>query len=283
MTTDIVDVQVQSVPNALWLVLDWNLLQSMRAAQDVPAEYQCVVLDQAFHEIANKEPGHDMGAIKRFGRWASRNVDRLWVGRSPEDLFERQLRSDGKRLRLGDVIHPQFTRALRQVARQPAYDWTQPLVGARSSDPVRHRREQIDTLVRFSMAIAEIWAQNPAKRLPKLEQRGEWVRQPDLVTDLVEKYFGPRWRAQWHPLVTADPNRFALIRWARFVAWYCLRRAEGLLFKYENNFDDAHYGLLGSYTGQLGTHDKGLAEATTSIFPGVRVLTLSELVPLPVP
>ena len=107
------------------------------------------------------------------------------------------------------------------------------------------------------------------------------MRQANLVTDLVEKFFSPRWRAHWRPLAVADPNLIALIRWARFVAWYCVRRAEGQQNKYENNFDDAHYGLLGSYTGHLGTHDKGLAEATTSIFPGVRVLTLSNLAASP--
>lgn len=81
-------------------------------------------------------------------------------------------------------------------------------------------------------------------------------------------------------MVASDPNRIALIRWSRFVAWYCLRRAEGLRVKFENNFDDAHYGLLASYTGHLGTDDKGLVEAATTIFPGIRVVTLSQLQPV---
>jgi hypothetical protein len=60
--------------------------------------------------------------------------------------------------------------------------------------------------------------------------------------------------------------------------WYCLKCAEGQTFKYENNFDDAHYGLLASYAGHLGTDDKGLAEAAAAIFPGLRVIGLADLV-----
>lgn len=108
--------------NGHWLVLDWNLIQSMPATSDVPAHYKCVILAQTFHEIANKESERGTQAINKLGRWAQRNVERLWVGRSPEDLFEIQLRSNGKRLKRADIIHPKFTRELRHVARKPGYD-----------------------------------------------------------------------------------------------------------------------------------------------------------------
>ena len=100
---------------------------------------------------------------------------------------------------------------------------------------------------------------------------------PQFATDLVEYVLSSRWRKEWRRYLNDDPNRFAIIRWARFLAWYCVKRAEGQTNKFENNFDDIHYGLLASYTGHLGTNDKGLAEATLAIFPKMRVVRLAEL------
>jgi hypothetical protein len=259
------------------LVLDWNLIQSMPSEVDVPERYECVVLDQMFHEVVNKDPGYDEGAIRKLGRWAARNVHRLWVGHTPEKLFERQF-DTGKPLSVQDIIHPGHTRELRRTASLPDYDWTAPLRGARDLEPVRNRRHQIETLVRLCTAIAEVWRSQPGKRTPNADEKGDWIRQAHLVTDLVERFLHERWRREWRRQVDNDPNRFAVVRWARFVAWYCLRRAEGHTRKYENNFDDAHYGLLASYAGHLGTADKGLREAATTIFPKLRVLDLGGLV-----
>jgi hypothetical protein len=93
----------------------------------------------------------------------------------------------------------------------------------------------------------------------------------------VETQFPKWWRPEWRQYIHSDPHRFAVIRWARFLAWYFVKRAEGQTKKFVNNFDDAHYGFLASYAGHLGTHDKGLAEATQAIFPSLRVLRLDDL------
>lgn len=154
------------------------------------------------------------------------------------------------------------------------------MVGGRPLSAVGRRREQIAALVELCTAVSEEWKGQTPKRIPRADERSEWIRRPDLVTDLVERYFGPRWRADWSPRVLADPNRFAVVRWARFIAWYCVLRAEGQTKKYENNFDDAHYGLLASYTGTLGSNDRGLNDAFTAIFPKAQALSLEALVPV---
>lgn len=258
------------------VVLDWNVLQKMPADGDVLSHYQCIVPDQAFHEIAKKPLEEGKPLIRKFGRWASRNVDRLWVGRTPEDLFEKQLKADGRRLGAGDVVHPQFTRGLRAVASDPNYDWGASLSDVRTGEHVENRKQQIEKLVRLCSAIAELWKEQP-KRVPRQEEVGGWLREAHRVTDLVETFFGKVWRPEWRQQVASDPNRFAVIRWARFVAWSCVKRAAGQTVKYENNFDDAHYALLGSFTGHLGTDDRKLGEAAMSIFPGICVLELAAL------
>jgi hypothetical protein len=259
------------------IVLDWNLIQTMPASKEIPPHFQCVIPAQAIHEIATKESGSNEAALRKFVQWGSRNVGRLWIGRLPEYLFEQQMRSKGKRLRMYDVIEPTQTRIWRRALRSPQVDWAKSLAHLKNSPPINLRNHQIAELVRFSDAIKDAWKKRPLKRLPQPTEKGEWIRLPQFATDLVEYVLSSRWRKEWRRYLDDDANRFAIIRWARFLAWYCVKRAEGQTKKFENNFDDIHYGLLASYTGHLGTNDKGLQEATVAIFPGLRVIRLENL------
>jgi len=259
------------------LVLDWNLIQSMSASQDVPARFQCVVPAHILHEIATKDSGKDHAAMKKFVQWGSRNVHRFWIGRLTEHLFERQVRATGKRLNMRDVVEPQQTRLWRRALQSPHIDWGLIVAVIKDSPPVKQRNHQINELVRFSDAITVAWGKRPQRRTPRPSEMGEWVRLPQLATDLVETQFSRWWRKEWRRYVDDDPHRFAVIRWARFLAWYFVKRAEGQTHKFANNFDDAHYGLLASYTGHLGTDDRGLEEAALAIFPSLRVVRLNHL------
>ena len=109
------------------------------------------------------------------------------------------------------------------------------------------------------------------------KDRGEWVRQFGPVIQAAEAFPGIPWRREWRQRAEANANRFAVIRWLRFFLWYCLKRIDGQTRKFENNFDDAQYGLLASYTGHLGTDDHGLRDAAQAIFPGLRVVGLANL------
>jgi hypothetical protein len=259
------------------LVLDWNLIQSMPASQDIPDRFQCVVPAHVLHEIATKEDGRDKAAMRKFFQWGSRNVHRFWIGRLTKDLFQRQVRATGKRLTMRDVVEPRQTRLWRRALQSSQVDLQQVLAKIKDSPPVKLRNHQIDELVRFSDAITVVWGKRPQKRIPRPSEKGEWVRLPQLATDLVETRFFKWWRKEWRRYVNEDPHRFAVIRWARFLAWYFVKRAEGQTHRFANNFDDIHYGLLASYTGHLGTDDRGLEEATLAIFPSLRIVRLSDL------
>jgi len=51
-----------------------------------------------------------------------------------------------------------------------------------------------------------------------------------------------------------------------------MRRALGDTRKFENNWDDAQYGFLASYTGHLATGDKGLIKMVGLVFPGIHIV-----------
>lgn len=259
--------------------MDWNLLRSMPLSHDVPPAYACVVPDHVFHEIATTASGDPTGFIRKFGLWAARNVSRLWVGRTLGDLINVQWKRNGCFLSIQDIAHPMRTRRLRELAKQPMYDWPNFLRTVQRGESIAYGVNGVKQLSVLCTRIAERWSKTyPGRALPTPEEQAEWIRRPDLVKPFISGPYAGRWRAEWTNSLAADPNRFALVRWIRFVGWYCMRRIEGETRNFENNFDDATYGLLASYTGHLGTNDHGLQRAAKAIFPGIRFLDQQGLI-----
>jgi hypothetical protein len=95
----------------------------MPTSHDVPPAYACVVPDHVFHEIATTKSGDPTALIRKFGAWATRNVSRLWFGRTKEDLINLQWKSGGRGLTMRDTVHHWRTRQLRKFATQSSYDW----------------------------------------------------------------------------------------------------------------------------------------------------------------
>ena len=219
-----------------------------------------------------------MATVERAERGAlqRRVVDELELQR----LFELQVRTKGIRLTPQDIVDSWNTRMWRRALQNPNVDWDVVLRTIKDSPAIARRNHQINELVRFSDAIVVAWGKRPRKRIPRPEEKADWVQLPQLATDLVETQFPIWWRREWRQYVNDDPHHFAIIRWARFLAWYFVKRAEGQTQKFANNFDDVHYGFLASYTGHLGTHDRGLEEAARAIFPSIRVFRLNDLQPV---
>lgn len=264
------------------VVLDWNLLRSMPASHDIPPAYACVVPDQMFHEIATTKSGDPDNLIREFGTWASRNVSRLWYGCTKEDLVTRQWKSGGRHLSVEDIVHRVKTRDLRRFAIESPNDWPRFIKTAQSGNSIGYREQEINNHVTVCKRISDAWHKTyPGRSLTSIQNQIEWIRGPELVRPIVTELYYPRWRSEWTSTLANDPNRFAVVRWARFVGWYCMRHITGQTHKFENNFDDAIYGLLASYTGHLGTNDCGLQQAAQAIFPGLRIVDQQRLIEIP--
>jgi hypothetical protein len=260
------------------IVLDWNLILKMPRDKDVPPHFQCIVPAQAWHEVATATADNAEIAVKKFTRWGTKNIDRIWMGRWPEDLFYRQQKGNRWRLRMRDIVEPSRSFRWRRALRDQNTDWQKIWQMIKDSDMVKRRLHQIDQSVKLSEAIVALWETNPNKRPPRQDEMSAWVRQSQRVTDLIEKFAPRYWRKEWRKSLDLDRNRIAIIRWGRFFAWYCAKLAAGGSHRFENNYDDIHYGLLSSYSGFLGTSDVGLIEATRGIFPKVNILGLEGLV-----
>jgi hypothetical protein len=162
---------------------------------------------------------------------------------------------------------------LRKFATESGYDWQHFLGTAQSGGSISYRKKEIDEHVDVCKRIAEVWHKTyPGRSLHAMDTQAEWIRGAQLVKPILTELYRSRWLPEWTISLVDDPNRFAVARWARFVGWYCMRHIVGQTVKFENNFDDATYGLLASYTGHLGTNDRGLQQAAQAIFPGIRIL-----------
>jgi len=103
--------------------MDWNLLRSMPTSHDVPAGLCLCRSRSCIPRVATTKSGDPTALIRKFGAWATRNVSRLWFGRTKEDLINLQWKSGGRGLTMRDTVHHWRTRQLRKFATQSSYDW----------------------------------------------------------------------------------------------------------------------------------------------------------------
>lgn len=267
----------RKMPRARYIVVDWNLIQTMSTLKDVPEYFQCIVSPHILHEIATKDTQAEKErTFRKFIRWLRLNVNRLWFSHSLERLFLSQLRTGGRRLSLREIIDHRHTRQWRRALRAGVDGWNGVLEYLIDSPPINNRNEQISETVDFIKRVAVEWAQRPHHG-PMPPPEGEWENRSQYAMK-VAKY---RYRAvcpmTWWPILVTNPHRLAIYRWSKLEAFYSTQYADGHTRKFENNFDDIHYALLATYTGHLGTDDKGLIEAVTTAFPGLRVIRIKDL------
>ena len=122
-----------------------------------------------------------------------------------------------------NVAHPMRTLQMREFARQPKYDWSNFLRSVQEGESIANGVKGVKQLSTLCTRIAERWSRTyPGRLLATLEEQAEWTRRPDLIKPFVKGPYAGRWRAEWTDSLAVDPNRFALVRWTRFVGWYCI-------------------------------------------------------------
>jgi hypothetical protein len=259
------------------LVIDLSLFEAMSCGVDFPAGYDCIVPDRLVSEMCTKaDPARAASQFAKFKRWSAKNADRLWIGRHPNDLFKTQLDSNGAPLDAADLVNGELTAEWLVEARRPDRDVNTFVRAGRSGDGVKYILSQSRKLTELCDNYAEFCRANDANESLNMRDRAELLK-PAQVVSLAERYCASQWRTGWRECVDRDGDRFALIRWLRFIGWYCLKRRDGQKKDFQNNFDDAEYGLLASYTGHLGTKDGGLKSAAEVIFPGVAIVGIEDL------
>lgn len=108
----------------------------------------------------------------------------------------------------------------------------------------------------------------------------QFMRRRSLVTDfLYANRWSPSWRSRkWRHELEVFPDRFAIGRWARLLAYYGIRRLlapDETDDRFSNHFEDATYAFLASYTGFLASNDGVLRGCVNTLFPNVTFVQLA--------
>jgi hypothetical protein len=252
------------------VVADWSWLRA-RNCNQLSNRVAWMVPEVVFREVTSSDdPERDLRKLRRI---IIENHERLLLGRYWSEISLRE-DSTEVRSRTEHLVHPEMTLVLRALASQSESEWLEGL-----DERLRHGRDldyearrQILLLTSEQFA-AWIHEREPdwERSLSTPERRRDWIRQPDHPVEWVARETPRMNTDEWKTALCQFPDQLAAGRWARSLIWTCLRRSIGWTRRLENDWDDAHYAFLASYTGQFATKDRGLAEMVQAVFPSVEI------------
>jgi len=268
-------------PRSPLVVFDWNFVQSVSLKQfNPPQDWDFLLPDEVVHEVVEKPDEAKIGAPELFRKLlkiSSLCRSRIWLAR-PTDCFINYSRP----LRVSQLVSAPGTEAFRKEIRSGS-DRSDLVPIGRSSKPhdefKKGRCEFRDLVLEYSKRF-QTTRPTDANIVNDISRCTELVRKPGLLRNPV------RAEDKQRPSLTdaqraAFPDALPWCRWTRLCCWYALRyaaRATGPKMvakiendKIENDFADANYAFLSSYTGYLLTNDRGCQDAARALRPDVRI------------
>ncbi len=262
------------------VVFDLSALCGMTRGSHLPEDISILLADTVFYEIAGSDDPGFLSKLKRMLEHQD-TASRVYVGRYWKELSERETSAPETLVQQADIIHRELTEALRQLVGQNEADWTDRIIDVQQGDELqdyeRDRRQFVDWCQRWADWITKRQPEELKRMAGEPSAQHEWIRIPRQVTAfLVQRNPGRFDGPEWQDALTVFPYRLAAGRWARIIIWYALMRSlnpAGDQHKFENDWDDAHYPFLASYTGRIATLrtklDKGIKRLIAAILPHV--------------
>jgi hypothetical protein len=254
------------------IVLDWNVLQGMPAQQDYLAGKTCFLPETAAVELLTKSPASRSGLARKLQVWLQSTSAIVLCGRNIFELFKIQYELN-RPLRLQDIVDPRSTNALRHWRRSGTHDLLARISNPASRDRVdpmeAMRQDWVEACHRMAHTLKPVYDGDVELRstISASHRLRAYLHESDSYRSWSEKTHWPFFKAEWRTKMALRPMRFAVARWGKICLHYALKHLGGASAGFENNFDDAQYLLLASYTGHLATSDRGLREAAMVVFP----------------
>lgn len=205
-----------------------------------------------------------------FARWMFLNRGRIYLGRTWNRIAQIELDRDRPidPIEVVDVVaSDRLTRCLDDndiKAWQCGVSATGRGHAAMSNESKRAEFVLLCESFREFLGPA---ADNWQKTYSTPESRRGWIQQPQLVLEGALQLFPQYCPAGWKDRLACFPDVYAVGRATRIFAWSTLLCAAGLTKGLANNWDDAQYAFLASYTGLLRTRDRRLQELVQAISP----------------
>lgn len=261
-----------------WVVCDWGALRGMRRDAPMPKNLSLVLCDALFLEAVDSEHPEPLVEKLRAILESPGMPQRILFARHWGMLSRAEL-SPGHRMRGADLVDSDITdRLQRGLAHREA--WPKRLMQGRDSPEFDRYLEYKREFVRECEEFADHPGHRTASDLSALRSHAaspiDWIRSPNLVPAFVQAIPTARrfCSAAWLRALRTFPDRHAIGRQVRITAWYALRRflrRDENAVTFGNNYEDAQYAFLASYSYELATRDKGLRDCVTALFPKVRI------------
>lgn len=267
------------------VVVDWGVLRQLPNNAVLRDDTSILIADTVFREIASSDNPQAF-AVKLKTLLEPESIRaRVCLGQYWDSLSRRE--SEPQKLVAPDeIIHGTMTEQLRELLTTSTGDWSERISAAAGAPEVREDERRRTAFVETCQAWTRWIRERQADELTRIggdvPAQHNWIRIPHQVTEWIiqnnpcGKFDSPEWRAA----LSVFPDRHAVGRWARIIVWYCLMRSlhpTGDDHDFENNWDDAHYGFLASYTGRIATHDKGLKRLVAAVFPHVSMTRIEKV------
>lgn len=267
-------------------VVDWNELRAMGPGVSLPADALTVIPEALFAEVATSSSIEPHKAARKLASIlkAGDAAERVCIGRYWGELSRAEA-TPSTVLETRHCVNEELTRDFRKfiVALDTDALAERILQIGRGIGNEDHERRRCEFVRRCDSWTAWVLEKHPGWLTAMgndVEEQLAWIQQPNAVVDLVAQDSPHFDTSKWRKSLGQFPDRLAAGRWARLFIWYSLARsisisrgASSLKAEHEfgNNWDDAHYAFLASYTRRLVTLDKGLKLAVKAVFPYVKV------------
>lgn len=251
-----------------WAVVDFSWL---RARSISVASNRCryVFPDGIYSEIVNCDKPRQMGT--KFARFVQDNRDNVFIGMSCHRIIEKELET-GRPVGTGDVIDAETSRRIVRCLDDRDYEaWRLAVDAMKVSEINRSNEDKRNHFASSCVAFGQ-WAKslNPAiaEQLTDPDAFAFWLRDPELASRSAAHIYPECSGLEWQAKLCCFPDQFAVGRWMRVLARSHCRALLGRTKGIQNDWDDAQYAFLTSYSLRLLTLDKDLAQAVRQLFPG---------------
>ena len=257
------------------VVVDWGVIRALPKNAALPGDASIILADTIICEIAGSDSPVNY-ARKFWDVLVATDASRLHVGHYWDHVSRQETVSDIT-LDLTAIINWELTTALREALALPAPDWVDRITSLSGSGEMvayeTRRRQFVAKCEAWTSWIRERNTRALNQMAGNVPDQHEWIRTPSQVTAfLVQDNPGRFDTPEWQAALSVFPDRLAAGRWGRILIWYALTRSlspERDEHAFENDWDDAHYAFLASYTGRIIVNDKELKKLVVAVFPAV--------------
>lgn len=263
-----------SMLNKPVVVVDWGWLRGLpQGKEHLSNKRAYVIADTVLEEVLTTTPTEEDMCLRKLHRLLSKNSSRMYVGRYWDEIARLELPRCP--VKLDDIIHMSYTEQLSALANETYDEWLKRAVGL--DDLLEKNALLKEKFVQHCKTIAQSARHKYMDVLVQLRNqniRKEWIQRSDAIAEYAldgnRENLGNE--HEWKIALSQFPDALALGRWCRLILWYAMSNIIGETKKFGNNWYDAHYAFLASYTGLLATKDSGLIKTVHAVFPNVTIV-----------